>query len=499
MPNLEDPLEALLDLEDPGADAFLEGIQGNIIKAHGRNFTRHVLLRMTGDGPAVRRWIARFAAEHVTSAQEQRRQRDAWRAHGGVGEPFAMFLLAPSGYRHLGEQLPSPAEGEFTFPAHKRYFPVGMKQLPDQPGQPAQTAIRSDPPVEQWEGPYQGRIDAMVLLADDDDTRLKGSVATVLESIPGVFEKLTVEEGGKIKQQFPAPRGELEIEHFGFQDGVSQPIMIQQDLDQELSQRGSTYWNPIAWLSLALVREPGSLPPATDRLGSFMVFRKLEQDVKAFWEALTKLSDQTGIALEEAGAMAVGRFRDGAPAVRIATTPPKVDPNDFQYGLDPRGEKCPFHAHIRKTNPRGDLPYAMAAATPEPRTVTTEFERARRIVRRGITYGDRPDLQPDSTPDLPSKDVGLLFMCFQANLDQFVIQQEGSDSNAFVKPGVGFDSVIGQFHGADTAPDAPIRQAWPSTATSDTDKFKMVNFVRMRGGEYFFAPSMRFMDELAQA
>jgi hypothetical protein len=87
-------------------------------------------------------------------------------------------------------------------------------------------------------------------------------------------------------------------------------------------------------------------------------------------------------------------------------------------------------------------------------------------------------------------------MCFQSNLDQFVIQQLGSDSNAFVKPGVGFDAVIGQFHGEDAAPNAPIEQTWPSTGAV---KFKMVNFVRMRGGEYFFAPSMRFLHELAQA
>jgi Dyp-type peroxidase family len=484
-----DDIEGPLDLEHAEAEEFLEGIQGNIIKGHGRDFTRHVLLRMTGDGAAVRRWIVRFATEQVTSAAAQLRSTRAWRAQGGPGEPFAMFLLSPDGYRHLGfadDRLPTPTD-RFNPSWGDRYFPLGMKR------QREITQRRyNDPPSNQWDAPYQGRIDAMVLLADDDRNRLEESVAAVLESIPRVFEKLTVESGRAIKQQFPEPRGELVIEHFGFQDGVSQPIMIQQDLDRELRQRGSTYWNPIAPLSLALVREPGG------GLGSFMVFRKLEQDVKAFWEALTKLSNQTNIALETAGAMAVGRFPNGAPAVPTSTIAPKVDPNDFQYGLDPRGERCPFHAHIRKTNPRGDLPYAMAAR-PRPRTVTTEFERARRIVRRGITYGDRPDLRPGSTLDKPSQGVGLLFMCFQANLDQFVIQQEGSDSNIFVRDGTGFDAVIGQFHGPPDDPAAPIDQTWPSTATSDTNKFKMVNFVRMRGGEYFFAPSMSFLKELGQS
>jgi hypothetical protein len=46
-------MNAPLNLGDSEADAFLEGIQGNIIKGHGRDFTRHILLKMTGDPPAV--------------------------------------------------------------------------------------------------------------------------------------------------------------------------------------------------------------------------------------------------------------------------------------------------------------------------------------------------------------------------------------------------------------------------------------------------------------
>ncbi len=228
-------MDAALNLEDSEADAFLEGIQGNVIKGHGRDFTRHILLKMTGDPAAVGRWIARFAAEHVTSAQASRRQRDAWRAHGGSGEPFAMFLLAPDGYRYLGQQLPSPGAGEFTRPEHERYFRVGMKGQPAEPPQSPQTAIRSDPPVQQWEPPYQQPIHAMVLLADDSPERLNESEAKVIASIDGILERLTVECGRKIKKAFPSPLGPAEtvlkvIEHFGFQDGVSQPIMIRQDL-----------------------------------------------------------------------------------------------------------------------------------------------------------------------------------------------------------------------------------------------------------------------------
>jgi Dyp-type peroxidase family len=472
-------LAGTLDLEDPAAEDFLEGIQGNIIKGHGRDFTGHILLKMTGEPPAVRRWIVDFATPRVTSAAAQLRSTIAWRAQGGPGDPFAMFLLSADGYRHLGftdGQLPRPS-GPFSAPAHERYFRQGMKGQPAQPGQPGQPAISRDPPVEQWEPPYRQQIDAMVLLADDDGERMDRSIAEVVNSITGTFEVRTIERGRAIKQQFP--RGRLVIEHFGFQDGVSQPIMIQQDLEDEIHRRGNTHWDPGAPLSLALAREPGT----AGGLGSFMVFRKLEQDVKAFWEALRRLSQASDIRLEDAGAMAVGRFRDGTPAVPVpaSTVDPNGDRNDFHFQQqDPDGAHCPFHAHIRKTNPRGDLPKFVAGTT-------ADGERAKRIVRRGITYGKRPDLE-DSTLDRPSEGVGLLFMCFQSNLDQFVIQQEGSDSNRFVKPGTGVDAVIGQH-------PAPEDQTWPSTGTF---KFQMANFVRMRGGEYFFAPSMSFLKGLTQ-
>ena len=89
-------LQQPLDLDDPEAGAFLDGIQGNILRRHGRDFARTLLLRMSGDAGAARRWIATFAAERVTSAGAAVRQAQAWREAGGPGEPFAMFALAPT-------------------------------------------------------------------------------------------------------------------------------------------------------------------------------------------------------------------------------------------------------------------------------------------------------------------------------------------------------------------------------------------------------------------
>jgi deferrochelatase/peroxidase EfeB len=460
-----------LDLDHPDAGAFLQGIQGNIIKGHGRVRSAHILLTMNGDPAAVRSWVADFAARKVTTAYRARQATVTWKVEGGPGEPFAMFLLAPDGYRYLGftdEQLPQP-DDRFNPPWGAEYFRRGMKRQADLQRR------YNDPPHTEWDAPYQRDIHAMILLADDDEHRLDGTVADVCASLNGVFTELTIERGKALTRKFP--RGELTIEHFGFQDGVSQPIVVQQDLDAQLARRGGTQWNPGAPLSLALLREPG----ATGGYGSFMVFRKLEQNVKAFWGAVDALHGQLvtvqpNLRRDDVGALAVGRYPDGIPTVAAPPIHEGADHNDFHFDSDPDGRRCPFHAHIRKTNPRGDIPRLLSVRS-------AEFERARRTVRRGITYGDRPDLADGSTLEQPSAGVGLLFMCFQANLDQFVIQQEGADSNDFVQDSVGVDAVIGQN-------SSPLPQTWPSTGTT---KFTMANFVTMLGGEYFFAPSIAFL------
>ena len=178
----------------------------------------------------------------------------------------------------------------------------------------------------------------------------------------GVFEALTTERGKVVRDVFP--RGKLDIEHFGFQDGVSQPLMVRQDIDREIAKRGTAHWDPTAPLWLALVEEPGG----GGGFGSFMVFRKLEQNVKGFWDTLGALSKQSGMAVEDLGAMAVGRFRDGTPAVPTTTIDPTADPNDFHYSRDTRERNVPstriFVRPIRAATfrtPRSNAPGASCA------------------------------------------------------------------------------------------------------------------------------------------
>jgi deferrochelatase/peroxidase EfeB len=173
----------------------------------------------------------------------------------------------------------------------------------------------------------------------------------------------------------------------------------------------------------------------------------------------------------------MGRFEDGTP-VALQPTPGRPT-NDFTYDEDPDGEKCPLQAHIRKVNARQqDTP---------------------RIVRRGVTYGKRWK-EPKDNPgleELPSEGVGLLFMCYQRNIEkQFEHLQYlwANDPRLPYTQEPGIDPVIGQPNGMGAG-----QQKWPAQWNDTREKhrpFDFHGFVTLKGGEYFFAPSIYFLKNI---
>ena len=81
--------------------------------------------------------------------------------------------------------------------------------------------------------------------------------------------------------------------------------------------------------------------------------------------------------------------------------------------------KCPFAAHIRKTNPRDDL---------ESRNISVE---PRRIIRRGIQFG--PEVTDEEKECKQTKEErGLLFACYQSSIRrgfQFMQQSWANATN----------------------------------------------------------------------
>jgi deferrochelatase/peroxidase EfeB len=160
---------------------------------------------------------------------------------------------------------------------------------------------------------------------------------------------------------------------------------------------------------------------------------------------------------------------------------------NFNYDDDVDGVRCPFHAHIRKANPRGDKVREFGLPAGE--------DRSRRIARRGVPY---PPGASAGVAPAAGTDVGLLFICAQSSIvHQFeFIQSIWSNFTDFLRPKTGLDTVIGQGH----PDDAPVPQKWPKdwgVRRAETLEFDFSTWVTLRGGEYFFLPSISFLKGLS--
>ena len=466
-----DLAETNIDHTLPKFRSFLENLQANILKSHGREEADHILFRFSTGPDEAKEWIQEFSRRNVTSARQQLDETDRLRrdkTHGGL---VASLYLTATGYRACRFD-----DGKFQDPG--RSFRNGMKHRAF-----SLFARNRDPLARDWEVPYRGEVHAMVAVADDSAEVVATKTQEVLEDLAQVAEVLTVERGTVLRNA----RGET-IEPFGYVDGVSQPLFLKQDFDVQKNGDGIDVLDPSAPLNLVLVEDPFS--DEEDSFGSYLVFRKLRQDVVGFNNEVEELATRLSTGQALAGALAVGRFKDGTP-VTLQQTDGLGALNDFSYQADPVGNRCPFHGHIRKANQRGDN-----------RALTLEEERSRRIVRRGIPYGSRGPAGSNGDPPQRDGDVGLLFACFQSDIRrQFeFIQRSWVDNPNFPEflliPGLntGDDSLIGQ-HPRGV-------QKWPQTwgqggRIFGRRRFNFGGHVTLEGGGYFFAPSLSFLRNLS--
>ncbi len=463
---------------------MLRNLQGNILKGHGRDNTWNVFFTFGTSTRASRRLLRQLGNGFVTDAYKQLLAADAFKTNGTDGGAFCAAFLSAKGYAALGVPFPSQPDNSA--------FDPGMK---------AGQAALGDPPVAAWETEFQQDFDGMVLIADTEVARGSSATASI--------QLLIGDAGGTVHRTHvgKAVRNTVGngLEHFGYIDGRSQPLMLLEDIEQESRDEGIAQWDPTFPLSTALVADPLVANPDELAFGSFFVFRKLEQNVLGFKTREQQLADALGLTgkdREGAGAFVVGRFEDGTP-ITMAADPAdlKTPHNDFDYTGDAAASRCPFHAHIRKTNPRGSGGFEPDAN-----------ERLHIMARRGITYEDVPrTIHPDGLPEaeslpqfltdvaphLPSGDVGLLFMAYNARIDQqfAFTQQNWANFAGFpsAPSAPGLDPVIGQ----DAA--NPGGQAYPNQwddETAGVTPFDFKGFVTMKGGDYFFAPSLHFLRNL---
>ncbi len=462
--------------------AMLQNLQGNILKGHGRDFTANIFFKLD---PAKKReskrMLRKLANYHLTSAMRQLLDTEEFHATHKDGGPFTHLALSFKGYEALGMATSAPTDPDFR---------DGMKAA-------ASRSALHDPPVNDWEAHFRGDIHGVVIAAATTDSETARLAASIKE--------LIVDAGGEIvhTQHGRALRNAVGegIENFGYVDGRSQPLMLFEDIEREIATAGTSRWDPAFPLSTALVKDPGTTDAVS--FGSLFIFRKLEQAVRGFKTREQEVADVLGLkkdARELAGAMIVGRFEDGTPVTLSDTARGGVPANNFNYQVDP-GSRCPFHAHVRKVNPRGS-----GGAEPEPN------ERKHLMARRGIPFEDvkretHPDELPESEsmtefkakvqPLLPKSGVGLLFMAYNEKIaQQFKFTQQTWANNAtFPIPGThGIDPVIGQ--GTANATDQKLPKAWDDPGAGTSNNVAFSGFVTMRGGEYMFSPSLTFLMNL---
>src|SRR5712691_7405865 len=401
-----------IDPSKPEFRGLLENLQANILKSHGRKESNLLVLRFTGEPKDARRWIRDFARGDITSMRQQLDDTLVFKKRGLPGRVVASLALSARGYGALGLDTG-------LFGAAGQALRNGMKLRPF-----SVLAPNRDPKLAEWEEPYRGDVHALVSLSDDSAQTVEAKTRQVVEGLRDIATVLTIERGTVLRNA----KGEA-IEPFGYVDARSQPLFRHNDLEAE-RRAGVDRWDPSAPLGLVLVDDPHA--NEEDSFGSYLVFRKLRQDVAGFNAQVSALATRLGMNEPLAGALVVGRFKDGSPVTREANDGGGAI-NDFTYlPDDPTGNRCPFHAHIRKANQRGSN-----------RALGLGEERRRRIVRRGIPFGTRPRGRGD---------VGLLFTCFQSDISrQFeLIQRTWVDNPNFPEfrliPGLntGDDALIGQ-------------------------------------------------------
>lgn len=457
-------------------------IQGFVVRGYNMPFARYCFLRFTA--PERARALLAELLPRITTGQLWDRK------------PQSTVNIA---FTHPGfVALGLPLATLVSFPVE---FQLGMK---------ARAGILGDTGAnapEHWESLWQ-EDNVHVWLAVNAVTpeSLEAqfqSIKALLDSTNGALllgtqDAAALQKGGKITTE----------EHFGYTDGFGNPDYLgvcrkTQPGQGKLSADGKT-WLPLATgeLLLGYADEAGELPVAPiphvfAANGTFMVYRKLQQRVGTFRAFLNHWAARYGAgdhyAKEKLASKFIGRWRDGTP---VELSPDRMDQGivhdphrstNFLYGDDAAGTKCPLGAHIRRVNPRDTFGF-------EGRLI-----HRRRISRRGLPYG--PPAPPEDTVEgknteaLDAIDRGIAFMALNASLSrqfEFVQQQwisYGNDAKlgnekdllmAHHEPGERF-GIQG-----DTSPANP-----PLFCTA------LPNFVELRGGGYFFIPSITALAMLA--
>lgn len=502
-----------------------DDIQGNIVPGFNKDH-QHFLFYRIRSKPATKKWL-RLIAPAISSMDDVLafvRVHRSLRARFGVQEPGllkATWVNIAFSNAAIGKLVDKETAAAFG----DQSFRQGLAARSTYLGDPTKTKHPGH--ASRWlVGGPKNEADIMVIAAADDPDDLDDAVALVREGAIGHKLELLFEQRGDTLSD--PLRGH---EHFGFKDGVSQPGVrgrvsaapgdfITPRQISPTDPRARLFARPgqvLVWPGQFLLGEPRQDPenplapasaasnfPSWAKRGSYLVFRRLRQDVPAFWDFATSSAAALGLPPEQFAAMLVGRWPSGAPLVRAPSADDAVLAGDtwannhFLFDDDTRpselrpipgyagdsappamadvlGAVCPHFAHIRKANPRD-------SATDLGKPADTLI---RLILRRGIPFGPPLAGVEKPSPQLRKEERGLVFVSYASTIeDQFEFLTRRW-ANSPVQPNFGgHDPLIGQ---RDKTGDRTRFIEFPGPEGPVRLEIKD-EWVTPTGGGYFFAP-----------
>lgn len=470
-------------------------IQGIILSGYGHlPAASYVFLRIDDRTPA-QQWLARIS-ELATSAAPWPRGAD-----GKIQKPSICLNIAfsPSGLDKLGVSRDGFST-EFCEGVAGPVDPAQPQKLANRSQRLGDTGVSSP---QSWEigGPNTPTVDILLMLFGESAEALDRFCAEQLPPPEAhALTTLAVQD---------AYQPEHDREPFGFMDGLSQPIVEGAQRSRNDIYPGTPPVKAGEFL-LGYRNQYGLLPAMPPgplgRNGSYLVYRKMEQDVPAFWNFVYRTAGGDAQQAELLAAKMVGRWRSGAP---LTLRPDQDDPelgrdydrnNCFEFATDDMaGYRCPVGSHVRRSNPRDAL-------EPGPKE-SLDNSNKHRLIRRGRVYG--PAYHPDVVERLHAhkrehglaefaaeqdEPRGLIFIAINADIKrQFeFVQQTWINDPKFDGLYDNKDPLIGNIAHDDQLCNMTIQRYPLRKQVRDVPRF-----VTLRAAGYFFLPSMSGLRELA--
>jgi len=439
----------------------LHDIQGNILRGYRREGCARFLFLHICDAAAGRKYLESLVG-HVTAA--------AW----SDKRPEAMtnIALSHTGLRALGLSYESAG----SFPSE---FREGMRARAASLGDSGESA------PDCWDEPWRSADVHLLISCYARDRRLlEAHCDRLLAGRPKEVVELPPHQDAERIMVEDRP-----TEHFGFYDGLSNPAVEgmpggeNPKLVGNPDGKGGFVPVPagefiLGYPGMGLEQRDLPIPGRLAVNGTFLVFRKLAQDVKSFRDYIDGQHEQLKQVFPERNrefiaAKMVGRWRDGSPLTLCPEPPKESRPtNQFDYTDDPEGALCPLGAHIRRANPRSSQGLA------------GDLAKRRRMIRRGIPYGRFvPQTEcPDGDPR------GMLFLAYMAGIEsQFeFVQREWINYGNDFRQGNDKDPMVGDNNGFG-------RMVVPGDERAGRPPFLctgLPRFVSVKGGGYFFVPGL---------